>query len=461
LYQKKRYINYDSYDKSNSEAALFDIAVSLQTNKKILADFGQIYYPSKQKSADGNLKEAKIKRISNFITENKVKVEAFSTQEPIRGRIFQNQRPDLVVFDDIESSKTKDSYPAIIKIRDHINECRAGIPEEGAILYLGNYITEDGVIAYIMDILKDRDNAVVRNIPVIMNGKPTWEDKYAITDAEAIERNKGREKARVVSLESKRRDLTDTVFETEMMNNPAKAGDNIFNRVIIDARKKNCSEPKDIDAGLKIWFDYNPTHRYGIGADTAEGIGRDSCASVIIDFSTTPNRIVADYASSLIPPDLFGHELIRQGNKYGKCLIAPEVNNTGYATVSVLGENYPESKIFHHTTKDKITNEENKKLGWHTNSSTKPSAIYELKSAVEDGQLEIYDLNLLNELAHYQIRDIKTSKKKEGMTRHFDLLMACAIAWQLRDEATATSQPNENAKVYQIRSERKNEFYSL
>lgn len=459
LYKKKKYINYDSYDKSNSEAALFDIAVSLQTNKKILGDFGQLYYPSKQKTLGLDLKEAKIKRISNFITENKVKVEAFSTQEPIRGRIYQNQRPDLVIFDDIESARTKDSYPLIIKIREHIDECRAGIPEEGAILYLGNYITEDGVIAYVMDILKDRENAVVRNIPVIVDGKSTWEDKYALTDQEAVSRNQGREaNKRVVSLEGKRRDLGDSVFETELMNNPAKAGDNIFDRAVIDLKKKNCFEPKNVSAGFKTWFDYVPTHRYGIGADTAEGIGRDSCASVVIDFSTIPNRVVGTYESAVIPPDMFGHELVREGKLFGTCIIGAEYNNTGYATVSVLGENYPESKLFHHTTRDKLTNEETKKMGWHTNSSTKPSAIYELKSAVEDGNLEIYDLDLLNELSYYQLRDLK-SHKKPGMTRHFDLLIACAISWQMRNQAVPDANPQIERQIYEVRQERKNEFF--
>ena len=457
LYKKKSYINYDSYDKSNSEAALFDIAVSLQTNKKILADFGQTYYPSRQKTMGNDLKEAKIKRISNFVTENKVKVEAFSTQEPIRGRIYQNWRPDLVIFDDIESAKTKDSYPTIIKIRAHIDECRAGVPENGAILYLGNYITEDGVIAYIMDILKNRDNAVVRNIPVIKDGKTTWDDKYALTSEEAILLNKDRE-VPVISLEQKRRDLTDSVFETEMMNNPAKAGDHIFTRAVMDAKAKSCYEPKEVNAGLRIWFDYSPTHRYGIGADTAEGIGRDSCASVIIDFSTTPNRVVATYESSVIPPDLFGHEMIRQGKMYGKCILAPEINNTGYATVAIIGEHY-NGRIYHHITKDKLTNEETKKMGWHTNGSTKPSAIYELKTAVEDGQLEIYDLDLINELSHYQIRDLKTATKKPGMTRHNDKLLALAIAWQLRNEATPNMEPNRLLQVQQARAERKNEFF--
>src|SRR3990172_6396902 len=35
-YKKRRYINYDSYDGQNSEAGLYDVALALQTNKKII-----------------------------------------------------------------------------------------------------------------------------------------------------------------------------------------------------------------------------------------------------------------------------------------------------------------------------------------------------------------------------------------------------------------------------------------
>jgi len=455
VYKKKHYINYDSYDSENAENALFDIAVTLQTNKKILQDFGQLYFATKSGEAE---RETKVKRKGNFVTENKVKVEAFSTQVPIRGRIYRNFRPDLVVLDDIENNKTKDSMPAILSIRGHIDEMRTGLPEQSSVLYLGNLITEDGVIAYVMELLKNRDNAIVRDIPVVIDGKPTWEDKYVMTDKEAFEANKNGLVVPKISIEAKRRELTEPVFQAEMMNNPAKTGDHIFDREVIENKKRLCYEPKEIDAGLKIWFPFNPSHRYAIGADTSEGIGQDSCASVIIDFSTTPNKVVATYDNSYISPDLFGYELVRQGNLYGKSFLAPELNGTGYATVAVVGSTYPESKIFHHTLKDKITNVETKKMGWHTNTSTKSSAIYELKSAVEDGDLEIYDLDLLNELKFYQIRNLR-SKKMPGMTRHFDKLMALAITWQMRDKATPNTNPQKMAEIQKVRQERRNEYF--
>jgi hypothetical protein len=45
------------------------------------------------------------------------------------------------------------------------------------------------------------------------------------------------------------------------------------------------------------------------------------------------------------------------------------------------------------------------------------------------------------------------------MTRHFDKLMACAIAWQLRDEAKPNIDTEKQQQVLQIRRERQNEFF--
>jgi len=135
---------------------------------------------------------------------------------------------------------------------------------DGVILYLGNYITEDGVIAYILDNLKRRKDASVRFVPVIKDGKTTWKDKYAMTDEEALKRNQDNRKYKVVSLESKRNEIGKSLFEAEMMNNPAKVGDSVFDRGIIDNLEKNCYEYKDIDAVI-------PVHLCGVRAKTDYG----------------------------------------------------------------------------------------------------------------------------------------------------------------------------------------------
>lgn len=207
-FNKKRYINVDSFDKENAERILFDVAFELVNNKRLQLDFGVLF--SREK---GSINEIKQNRINNFVTQNGIRLEAHSTQESVRGRVHLNQRPDFLLLDDIETNKTKDSAAYTKQVKDHITEAMAGMSPDGSILYLGNYITEYGNIAWLMNRAKEDNKIRVRNIPVMKDGKPTWEGKYTLTDKEAEGTNK-------VSIESKQKQLGSLVFSYEMMNKP-------------------------------------------------------------------------------------------------------------------------------------------------------------------------------------------------------------------------------------------------
>lgn len=206
-YRKRKYINVDSFDKENAERILFDIAFEMVNNNRLKADFGQLF------SKERGINDIKQNRINNFVTENGIRVEAHSTQESVRGRIHLNQRPDFLLCDDIETNKTKDSEAYTKQVKDHITEAMAGMSPDGYILYLGNYITEYGNIAWLMERAKSDQNIRIRNIPVIIDNKPAWESKYVMTDEEAKETGK-------VSIEDKQRQLGSLVFSYEMMNQP-------------------------------------------------------------------------------------------------------------------------------------------------------------------------------------------------------------------------------------------------
>lgn len=427
-FNKRHYINYDSFDKNNSESALFDIILSLQTNEKLKADFGELYN-------EDTKKEKKLKRIKSFITSNGIKVEAFSTGQSVRGRVYKQYRPDALIFDDIETMKTKDSPVYTQNIIDHIDEARTGIAPNGFILYLGNLITENGVIDYVMRSLENRNDAVVRNIPVIKYKKISWPSKYVLTDKEAAEINKTiKEKDRkVISIERKRRDLGNAVFEREMMNNPFTQEDLVFNRQLLADKLKLCKEPIKVVGDIKLWDNYNPKHRYGLGGDTAEGIGGDHSTMSLIDFSSKPARLIATYKNNQIAPDVFAYQIKKLGEMFGECIVAPEINNTGYATIAELQNIY--SNIYMREEKDKATNKLQKRYGFRTTGANKSEIVYQLKSAVEDGELVIYDEDALNEIMKYKKSDLRQLKKIDGMTNHFDLLMSTALAWEMRYQA--------------------------
>ncbi len=430
-FKKKWFINYNTFDRENSEQALFDIAVWLQTNPKLVRDFGQLYFEDVEHS-----KIKTKKRIGNFITTSGIRLEAFSTGQSTRGRVYNNLRPDLFVLDDFETSKTRDSYPRTKQVIDHINEMRAGLGPTGSIIFLGNLITEEGSIAYLIESARQRENVKVRNIPVMTAGVLAWPGKYVMTKAEAEILNKDRS-IPIISIEAKIEELTKPVFECEMMNNPASGSDKVFDRQKVEEAILKAQPCGKEVAGFKIWHEYKAGHRYAGGADTAKGVGRDSNASAFIDFTPVPNRLVATFESNTMPPDVFGYELANQGRMYGECLLAPEVNNTGYATVTVLKGAY-KGPIFRPVSKDQVDERVSQQLGWETNAATKPEIIYQFKSAFEDGHLEILDIDLLNEMKYYALKDLQALKLEEGMTRHFDKLMAAAIAWAMRNYAKSS-----------------------
>lgn len=206
-YGKRKYINVDSFDKENSERILFDVAFEMTNNARLRADFGVLF--SKERS----MNDVKQNRVNNFVTENGIRVEAHSTQESVRGRIHLNQRPDFILFDDIETNKTKSSDAYTKQVRDHLTEAQAGMSPDGFILFLGNYITEYGNIQWLMDRAKKDTGLRIRNVPILIDGKPSWEAKYALTDEEAKATGK-------VSIEDKQRQLGSLVFSYEMMNQP-------------------------------------------------------------------------------------------------------------------------------------------------------------------------------------------------------------------------------------------------
>ena len=435
----KHYINWDSYDRSNAEAALFDITVTLQTNSLLIADFGNLYYEKRS----NELKT--LKRITEFITTNGIKVEAFSTQQSTRGRIYKKWRPDLHVLDDFETVKTKSSLPTIQKIKDHISEMMAGLSPDGDIIFNCNFITESGVVKSLIDASEKDPRFLLRRVDAEADGLPAWPEKYTMTDAEASQANKQPDQPPKVSLESKKRTLNATgqkIYEMEMLNSPEAAGDLFFDRPIIDSLIEKCKNYKPVKsiAGRYLWQRYDPSHKYAIGADTSKGVGLDANASVGIDFgpavgvSGLPARQVLSYANNEIPPDTFAHELAHQGQDLGECLLAPEINaESGGTCLNELRHVYPEDRIFRRgaSEKPKLGDKPTFKLGWETTSLTKPQMLFGLRKALHDGLLDIFDVRILKEARAYTQADLANSGE-DDTTRHFDLLKACAVAWAMK-----------------------------
>lgn len=329
-----------------------------------------------------------------------------------RGHLQDAFRPDFLIFDDVEDRESIQSLATTEATIWRIDEALAGLSADGSYMVNGNYISEEGVIQWFLN----KPDMVVDKIPILdEDGNPTWPGRY---DLEKIE--------------SLKNDSDD--FYGEYMCDPTRADESFFDRARVDADIAAVKQPARESAGVKYWGEYQPHHRYGMGADTSEGIGKDANTFALFDFGVMPNDVgilVATYYNNRIAPDLFGHELVRVGQEFGNCIVAPEANNTGHATIAAM-RGYP--RIFTQRQEGKRTLRITEKFGWVTNRKTKPQMLFEFRKDYNDGLIKIYDINVLKEMRSYTSMDL-TDTKIGMVTRHFDLLMAVAIGWQMRKYA--------------------------
>jgi hypothetical protein len=383
--------------------------------KQLVTDIYNMMVEVRQLYGDVMHKEKDIKReetMGSFTTVDGVKILAGTIGMTQRGHIQDAFRPDFLVFDDVEDRESIQSLTTTESTIWRIDEAIQGLSNTGAYMCNGNYISEEGVIQWYLN----KPRIVTDKIAIVdENGDPTWPARYDKEKIEAI------------------KDDADDYYG-EYMCDPTRADSSFFDRARIDADIDTAKQPHKESAGVKYWGDYQAHHKYGMGADTSEGIGRDANTLALFDFGTFPEDIgvlVASYFNNQIPPDLFGHELVRVGAEFGNCIIAPESNNTGHATIAAM-RGY--ENIYTQRTSGNRTIKITEKFGWNTNRKTKPEMFFEFRKDYNDGKVKIYDVNVLKEMRSYTTMDLQGTKVGI-VTRHFDLLMAVVIGWQMKKYA--------------------------
>lgn len=118
-----------------------------------------------------------------------------------------------------------------------------------------------------------------------------------------------------------------------------------------------------------------------------------------------------------------------------KPLVAFERNNGGVFEMERLASLNRRGKydIFMMPTYGKwLDNDDAKKLGWDTNTATRPKMLSDLKDAVDKQVLTIYDRATIEELFSFVIAKTSSSWKAQAEKgAHDDLVMSLAGAWQL------------------------------
>lgn len=400
--RSRRYMRVLSADGTNSTQITTDV-YNMLVSPKVAAFYPEIFTKTSAKREE---------TMSSFTTSTGIKVLADTVGVSQRGALQEDARPDFVWFEDFENRTTLRSIKKTIAIWENMEEARTGLAKNGACIYTCNYISEMGNVHTLVTKAGSKKKVLI--VPIMKGGESVWPERYSTWDIEMMKKD-------------------DEDFDGERMCKPSASKDVMFDRETLE--RMEAHEPIQTVSGFRMFKKFDPSHRYASGHDIAGGVHLDSSTSVFIDFDVIPARVVGTFASNTIPPETFADEIKREGEYFGLPLTAPERNNHGHATIArarQLG-----LKLYRAPQdQTKIDQKMPLQFGWQTNALTKPKMIFGLVKAVNDGLLQLSDENLIAECKSYTRNDLIDEEKDPRLTtRHFDLLIAAAIAWQMKDYA--------------------------
>jgi hypothetical protein len=192
----------------------------------------------------------------------------------------------------------------------------------------------------------------------------------------------------------------------------------------------------DVD-GFKIFKPIDKKTRYVIGADTAEGHGGDYSVAHVIDVETL--ELVATARSNRWKPKEFAQRISKLAKLYSterkKPLVAVERNNHGHAVIAILEEVIQYPNLFKHN---------DDRVGWKTDSVTRPVAINAFIDAVENGHLHVYSVETLQECLTLVNKDGKI-EAEDG--KNDDCIMAASIGLQVAIQEKSGMNTYDNLQM--------------
>lgn len=115
-------------------------------------------------------------------------------------------------------------------------------------------------------------------------------------------------------------------------------------------------------------------------------------------------------------------------------IIAYERNNGGMFEMERLAQLNKLGKfdVFRMPNSGTIDNAPAVKLGWDTNTATRPKMLQDLKDCIDHRLLHLYDKPTIDELYSFVlVQSSSTWKAQAEVNAHDDLVMSLAGAWQL------------------------------
>ncbi|ACV64601.1 phage uncharacterized protein [Desulfofarcimen acetoxidans DSM 771] len=384
-FRLRRYILIISETDTSAKKFIEWIAMQLKFNLKLREDFGELLSPKKSLN-DRDNQEA-------FLTKNGVLVEAASMGKQLRGKRNGSYRPDLVICDDLESSKNTNTPELREKNIHWFNSVvmPIGDPDRTAFIYMGTIVHGSGLL---ISVLKraDFESRIYSAIVNPPDREDLWqkfesiyrdqenenrlEDALAFYHANTDEMDKGVKvlwsgRFSYAKLMMEKVNIGSRAFGSEYMNNPIDEDTQIFRPSIYtyfdysdlkDRRGRNL--PLDYFSAWDIAFGKNNRSDY----NAIVTVARDRITGIIFCIDTWSKKCPAHEALNVAV------EKIRQ---YRPKVFAVETVQAQIDFFRQLRDRLPQEKIYY--TKIKAV----------TSKTRKEERIESLEPLLENGILRL------------------------------------------------------------------------
>lgn len=209
----------------------------------------------------------------------------------------------------------------------------------------------------------------------------------------------------------------------------------VIPKELIEQQRPMLNEPIRTWEGVTIYQNLVWNHYYTLGADPAEGVGKDDSAFTVMDRMT--GRVVAHFADNSIKPDLFAQKIVKVANYYNFAMVVPEINGHGIAVLNEL-QNLQYSNITRQKYFDHLSKQWTKRLGWKTSKVSKPVMVNEFIKALREVEVAVASPIILSQMMTFVYTD---EANRQGMGAESgqkdDSLISAMLAYQgLKDWPT-------------------------
>lgn len=200
--------------------------------------------------------------------------------------------------------------------------------------------------------------------------------------------------------------------------------------------------------GIKIYHQPVQGRNYVMVSDTSRGKGLDYHATIVMDVSEIPYKLVATYRDNELSPLVYPTIIKKLGDYYNQAYSLVEINDNGQQVVDSLFEDMEYENILSTVDIGKkitvTTGYGNKsQRGIRTTKSVKRLGCSILKNLIESQKIIIQDFDVIAELSTF-ISNGSSFEAEEGS--HDDLVMCLVLFSWMTNQAFFSEMSDTNLK---------------